>query len=70
MAAYWFTHFIDASPFQAFKKIAGYIDYANKSSDIKVVAGGTYDDSVGFYIQPTIYETSNPKDKIMEVRFK
>ncbi len=27
--------------------------------------GGDYDDSVGFYVQPTLIETTDPKDKLM-----
>jgi 1-pyrroline-5-carboxylate dehydrogenase len=31
-----------------------------------VLAGGEYDDSVGFYVQPTIVETTTPDDKIFK----
>ena len=30
-----------------------------------MVAGGEADDSVGYYIQPTVVQTSDPRDKIM-----
>lgn len=53
--------------FQAFTKIAEYINYANKCEDIELIAGGTYDDSVGYYIQPTVYVTRDPNNKIMKV---
>lgn len=49
----------------AFKRISGYIDHAKKSPDLEIVAGGSYDDSKGYFIQPTIVQTKNPKDKIM-----
>jgi 1-pyrroline-5-carboxylate dehydrogenase len=29
------------------------------------LGGGQYDDSIGYYIQPTIVETKDPKDKII-----
>nr|CDS27592.1 1 pyrroline 5 carboxylate dehydrogenase [Hymenolepis microstoma] len=50
----------------AFTKIAEYIDYANKCEDMELIAGGTYDDSVGYYIQPTVYLTKDPSNKIMK----
>jgi 1-pyrroline-5-carboxylate dehydrogenase len=38
----------------AFDKIKGYIDRAKASSDAEVIAGGDCDDSVGYFIRPTI----------------
>jgi 1-pyrroline-5-carboxylate dehydrogenase len=49
----------------SFNRIKGYIDYAQSSSSAKIHVGGEYDDSVGFYIQPTLIETTDPKDKLM-----
>jgi 1-pyrroline-5-carboxylate dehydrogenase len=50
----------------SFNRIKAYIDYARSSSSTtKIVVGGEYDDSVGFYIQPTLIETTDPKDKLM-----
>jgi 1-pyrroline-5-carboxylate dehydrogenase len=50
----------------SFNRIKAYIDYARSSSSTtKIVVGGDYDDSVGFYIQPTLIETTDPKDKLM-----
>ena len=42
------------------------IDYANAASDAKVVLGGKYDKSVGYFVEPTVIETSNPHFKSME----
>ncbi|KAK9306136.1 hypothetical protein QLX08_003046 [Tetragonisca angustula] len=53
---------IDAT---AFKRISGYIEHAKKSSNLEVIGGGKYDDSVGYFIDPTIVVTKDPKDKIM-----
>lgn len=49
----------------AFKKITGYIDYARSAPDAKIIAGGTYDNSKGYFIRPTIIETTNPQFKTM-----
>ena len=38
----------------AFDKIKGYIDRAKESADAEVIAGGDCDDSVGYFIRPTI----------------
>ncbi|XP_015436629.1 PREDICTED: delta-1-pyrroline-5-carboxylate dehydrogenase, mitochondrial [Dufourea novaeangliae] len=53
---------IDAT---AFKRISGYIEHAKKSSNLEIIGGGKYDDSRGYFIDPTIVVTKNPKDKIM-----
>ena len=50
----------------AFKTITGYIDYAKASAGAEIIAGGGYDDSVGYFIQPTVIECSDPRFKTME----
>ncbi|MFH1943430.1 MAG: L-glutamate gamma-semialdehyde dehydrogenase, partial [bacterium] len=50
----------------AFETITGYIDYAKKSSNAEFVTGGKYDDSKGYFVEPTIILTTNPKFKTME----
>lgn len=50
----------------AFTKITGYLQHAKNSSNLKVLAGGNGDDSQGFFVQPTILETSDPHDRIMK----
>lgn len=50
---------------KAFNRIKSYIDHAKSSSNLEVIAGGTYDNSKGYFIQPTIVQTKDPKDKIM-----
>ena len=50
----------------SFDNIASYIDYARKADDAEIVAGGEYDDSKGYFVQPTVILTSNPKFKSME----
>jgi 1-pyrroline-5-carboxylate dehydrogenase len=46
---------------RAFDKIAGYIDYIKSQDDATIIVGGTYDKSIGYFIAPTVVETSNPK---------
>lgn len=49
----------------AFDSIVNYIEYAKESEEAEIIAGGTYDDSVGYFIQPTIIVTTNPNFKTM-----
>ncbi|KAI8391050.1 1-pyrroline-5-carboxylate dehydrogenase [Radiomyces spectabilis] len=49
----------------AFDKIKSFIDFAASSDDCKILAGGKYDDSKGYFIEPTIIETTNPFTKTM-----
>ena len=50
---------------RAFTKIMEYIDGAQADPGIEVVAGGTGDDSVGYFIQPTLLRADDPKAKVM-----
>ena len=50
---------------RAFDKIASYIDFAHAADDAEVIAGGKYDKSTGYFIEPTIVVTTNPKFKTM-----
>ena len=50
----------------AFNKITGYIDDAKKSKDAEVVIGGGYDDSKGYFIEPTVILAKNPHYVTME----
>jgi len=62
-----FTNFmcavIDSS---AFRTISSYIDFARKASEARLLCGGNYDDSKGYFIEPTIIEVSDPKFKTMQ----
>lgn len=51
---------------KAFDKISGYIDYAKKAEDAEIIAGGGYDDSEGYFVEPTVILTTNPKFKTMQ----
>ncbi|HEX9970662.1 MAG TPA: aldehyde dehydrogenase family protein, partial [bacterium] len=50
----------------AFETITQYIDYAKKSPEAEFINGGEYDDSKGYFIEPTIIQTTNPKFKLIE----
>lgn len=49
----------------AFDSIKGYIDYAKESEECEIVAGGNCDDSVGYFIEPTVIEAKTPHFKTM-----
>jgi 1-pyrroline-5-carboxylate dehydrogenase len=46
---------------KSFRKITGFIDAARKDSAAEIVAGGKYDDSKGWFIEPTVILTSDPR---------
>ena len=49
----------------SFDKIASYIDFVKEQNDAEIVAGGGYDKSKGYFIEPTVVKTSNPKFRTM-----
>ena len=61
-----FTHFVNAVIDQnAFNTIKEYIDFAKESPDAEIIAGGTCDDSTGYYIEPTVILAKTPDFKTM-----
>ena len=50
---------------KAFDSISSYIDYAKSADDAEIIAGGNYNKTVGYFIEPTIIVTTNPKFKTM-----
>ena len=46
---------------KAFDRIADYIEYVKEQSDAQIIAGGGYDKSKGYFIEPTVVVTTNPK---------
>lgn len=46
---------------RSFDKIAQYIDNAKDANDAEIIAGGTYDKSTGYFIQPTVIEAKDAK---------
>ncbi|MGZ5192309.1 MAG: L-glutamate gamma-semialdehyde dehydrogenase [Kaistella sp.] len=45
----------------SFEKCKGYIERAEKSKEAKVIFGGKCDDTKGWFVEPTVIETTNPK---------
>ncbi len=50
---------------KAFRDITAYIDYAKESADAVILAGGNYDDSKGYFIEPTVILASKPDFRTM-----
>jgi 1-pyrroline-5-carboxylate dehydrogenase len=49
----------------SFKKLAGYIEEARRSADAQIIAGGEVDDSVGYFIRPTLIQVKRPDYRTM-----
>lgn len=49
----------------SFKKLSGVIDEAKNDPELELLAGGTYDGSEGYFIRPTIYQTTNKNHKLL-----
>ena len=61
------TNFVTAVIHEAsFDKLAKYIDGAKNAKDAEIFAGGNYDKSKGYFVEPTVILTSNPKYTTME----
>ena len=45
----------------SFDKLAKYIDEAKADANAEIIAGGGYDKSVGYFIEPTVILTTDPK---------
>jgi 1-pyrroline-5-carboxylate dehydrogenase len=61
-----FRNFVGAVIDQgAFDSITAYIDYANANEGAEVIIGGNYDDSKGYFIEPTVIKAEDPHFKTM-----
>ena len=61
-----FTNFMTAVIDQrSFDKISGYIQRASSNPSCEIIVGGRCDDSVGWFIEPTIIVTTDPKSETM-----
>ncbi|KAL6851165.1 hypothetical protein ACO1O0_008293 [Amphichorda felina] len=49
----------------AYDRISGIIAEAKSDAETEIIEGGECDDSVGFYVRPTVLKTTNPKSKFM-----
>ncbi len=61
-----FSNFITAVIHEAsFNKLTGYIEQAKKDENVEIVIGGGYDKSKGYFIEPTVLLTTDPKYETM-----
>jgi len=62
-----FTNFMSAViDKNAFDSITNYITFAKDSKEAEIITGGNFDDSKGYFIEPTTIVTTDPKFKTME----
>ena len=62
-----FTNFMNAVIDEnAYNNIVDYIEFARQSSEAEIISGGVYDDSQGYFIEPTTIVTTDPNFKTME----
>ncbi|HJW65494.1 MAG TPA: L-glutamate gamma-semialdehyde dehydrogenase, partial [Candidatus Bathyarchaeia archaeon] len=61
-----FTNFVNALiDMAAFEKVKGYIEFAKASTEAEIIVGGGCDDSKGYFVEPTIIVTKNPRFRTM-----
>ena len=61
-----FTNFMGAViDKDSFSTIKGYIDFATSSPDLEILCGGGCDESVGYFIEPTVILSKQPDSKPM-----
>jgi 1-pyrroline-5-carboxylate dehydrogenase len=64
------SHFIGAViDDRAFAKNKAAIDRAKSDPSCEIVAGGTYDDSVGYFVRPTVIECSDPENEVFKTEY-
>jgi 1-pyrroline-5-carboxylate dehydrogenase len=62
-----FTNFVNAVIHEgAFDKLAGFIDRAKEDHGVEVIAGGNYDKSKGWFIEPTVLRVDDPRYVTMQ----
>jgi 1-pyrroline-5-carboxylate dehydrogenase len=54
---------------RAFAKHAAAIERAKNTASIKISAGGTYDDTTGFFVRPTVLECEDPNDEVFSTEY-
>ncbi|XP_032969329.1 delta-1-pyrroline-5-carboxylate dehydrogenase, mitochondrial [Rhinolophus ferrumequinum] len=59
----FFSAVIDAKSFARIKK---WLEHAHSSPSLSVLAGGKCDDSVGYFVEPCIVESKDPREPIMK----
>jgi 1-pyrroline-5-carboxylate dehydrogenase len=54
---------------RAFAKHAAALDRARNTPSVKILAGGTADDSEGFFVRPTVLECADPADEVFTTEY-
>ncbi|KAK6456945.1 Aldehyde/histidinol dehydrogenase [Scheffersomyces xylosifermentans] len=54
---------------QSFDKLASALEQAKSDPELTIVSGGSHDKTNGFYIQPTLIQTTNPKHEYLTKEF-
>jgi len=54
---------------RAFDRLAGALDRVKNSSSCTVIAGGTADDAVGFFVRPTVVESTDPTHELFTTEY-
>jgi 1-pyrroline-5-carboxylate dehydrogenase len=49
----------------SFQNIGSYLELARSSAEAKILAGGRCDDSVGYFVQPTVVQVTDPRHRLM-----
>lgn len=52
--------------FQSFARIRKWLEHAKSSPNLSIIAGSRCDDRKGYFVEPTIIETKDPLDPIMQ----
>ncbi len=61
-----FSNFINAViDERAFDKITNFIEQAKKDKEVEIISGGGFDKTKGYYIEPTVIVSSDPKYRTM-----
>lgn len=54
---------------RAFAKARAAIDRARQTPGLEIIAGGSYDDSVGYFVRPTLITGSDPTDEVFSTEY-
>lgn len=62
-----YQHFMNAVIHErSFDKLEKVIEAAKSDNELELVAGGKASKEIGYFVEPTVYRTTNPKHDIME----
>ena len=51
---------------KAFNRISGYLDFVRSDPDSEILIGGCCDDSIGYFVEPTVIRAANTRTKTMQ----